>query len=309
MNKLIHNRVFLSWFGMTLGTLLYCFAIVFVIDLGSFYTGGVTGLCQVVANGILHKPQLKSLFVAISNIPLFLLGFKKVSKRFAILSLASVAVQTISLYLFQLIYDKWGSPFSNIVLFDDNGNIDQYGRFILAVLGGILTGTGCGLSLKYGASTGGTDIISQAYSFKTNKSFAAVSFSIDIFVVLLGMFTSQGDLGAKFAVGLYTIIRLAMNSLTLDKIYKIYTYQKICIITKHPEEVKEALLANFQRGITIYEGKGGFTNEPKYILESVVLSYEVEDYRRLLAKVDPKAFTYYESVKGIQGKFVKKAIS
>ena len=299
MNKLFHNRVFLSWFGMTFGSLIYCFTIVFILDKGEFYAGGVTGICQIIANNIFHKPILKSVLVATANIPLFLIGFKKVSKRFAILSLASVLVQTVCLFLFQKIYDTGFDPFKNLV------GDDSYGKITLSVLGGVLAGLACGITLKYGASTGGMDIVAQAFSFKTDKSFAYVSFTLDLVVVVLGIAVNNFNI----EVGIYTIIRMAVSHIVLDRIYKIYNYHKITIITKNVEEVNKAIIEHFDHGITIFPAKGGYSGEEKYVLECVYLSYEVEDYRRLMKQVDPKAFIYFEVVKGIQGKFKKKAIS
>ena len=222
-----HNRVFLSWAGMTVGSLIYCFTIVFILDKGEFYAGGVTGICQIIANNIIGVPILKSVFVAVANIPLFLIGFKKVSRRFAILSLASVLLQTVALFVFQKIYDAGFDPFKGLVL------DDSYGKLVLSVLGGVIAGIACGITLKYGASTGGMDIVSQAFSFKTDKSFAYVSFTLDLFVVALGIVVND----FKIEIGIYTVIRMAVSNLTLDRIYKIYNYHKVTIITKNVEEV------------------------------------------------------------------------
>ena len=80
--------------GMLVGTLIYCLAIVWILDLGSFYAGGVTGISQIIETitvDITGKqiPGFKSIFIAILNVPLFLIGYKGVSKRFAILSVGS----------------------------------------------------------------------------------------------------------------------------------------------------------------------------------------------------------------------------
>ena len=294
-----HNRVFLSWAGMTVGSLIYCFTIVFILDKGEFYAGGVTGICQIIANNIIGVPILKSVFVAVANIPLFLIGFKKVSRRFAILSLASVLLQTVALFVFQKIYDAGFDPFKGLVL------DDSYGKLVLSVLGGVIAGIACGITLKYGASTGGMDIVSQAFSFKTDKSFAYVSFTLDLFVVALGIVVND----FKIEIGIYTVIRMAVSNLTLDRIYKIYNYHKVTIITKNVEEVNSSIISHFDHGVTIIQAKGGYSGETKYKIECVCLSYEVEDYRRLIKEVDPKAFVYYEALKGVQGRFKKKAIS
>ena len=79
--ELFRNRLFISATGMTFGSLIYCFSIVFILNKGEFYAGGITGISQIIAKGILDKPMLQSVFVALFNIPLFVMGWRSVSKR------------------------------------------------------------------------------------------------------------------------------------------------------------------------------------------------------------------------------------
>ncbi len=288
------NRKLTAIVGMLIGTLIYCFSIEFILEFGGFYAGGVTGVSQILAT-IFNNPALKSLFIGLFNIPLFILGWKSVSKRFAILSLLSVGLQMLVLLLFDWIHIDLGfNPFASI----------QENTLVLAVLGGFLTGVGCGICLRAGASTGGMDIVSQRASLKLGIPFVAISGTVDIIIIVAGAI-----IGKDIAVAVYTIIRLGANIITLDKIHTIYKYQKINIVTNRKDELKAELLANFNHGMTIFQAVGGYSNEQKWVIEAIVLTYEVEDYKRLIYKIDPTAFISYYAVKGVTGFYNKNVIS
>ena len=160
--------------GMCLGTTIYCFGVVFILRLGSFYASGVTGISQLLAEIInslfeVDLSYLMSAFIGLINIPLFLIGWKGVSKKFAVLSLSSVILQVLLNTLFQYIYNKFGSPF----------DILKENRLLLAILGGLLNGVGMGIALRCGSSTGGMDIVSQYLSFKKKTPFTKISFTIN----------------------------------------------------------------------------------------------------------------------------------
>ena len=292
--ELFRNRLFISAAGMTFGSLIYCFSIVFILNKGEFYAGGITGISQIIAKGILDKPMLQSVFVALFNIPLFVMGWRSVSKRFAILSLASVLLQTGLIALFELFALKGFDPLKDV---SDN-------KLILALVGGMLCGAGCGIPLRCGSSTGGMDIVSQSFSMKTGIPFTLISGTVDAIIIVGGAIV-----GGSVSVGIYTIIRLIVHVITLDKIHTIYKYQKVTIISEKVDEIKRALITRFPHGITIFEATGAYTNTQKWVLESVVLTYELEEYREIVKRIDTNAFVYHTSVKDIMGKFVRKAIS
>lgn len=285
--------------GMLVGTLIYCLAIVWILDLGSFYAGGVTGISQIIETimiGITGKPipGFKSIFIAILNVPLFLIGYKGVSKRFAILSVGSIAMQTIFIALLEYLKTEFGiNPF--IALVDD--------KLLLSVLGGLLTGLGCGIALRVGSSTGGMDIISQYVSFKKNISFAKFSLSIDLAIILVSGFVGTVE------TAIYTIIRLIIGILVLDKVHTIYKYMKVSIITEEKDRMRDELISKFNHGITIYTAVGGYTNKTKYVLDTVVSSYEAEEYKNIAKQIDPQCFITYTGVKQIYGLFNRNAIA
>ena len=301
-----HRRLVRSLIGTFLGSLIYCFSIVFILNKCEFYAGGISGISQILALKVLNIPALQSVFIATFNIPLFIVGWKKVSKRFAILSLLSVLLQTLLIYLFQLANNAGFDPFKGLLyeVESTSGEIVQVGKITLAVIGGILCGAGCAIPLRCGASTGGTDIISQAFAFNSNTPFTYISGTIDAIIIVVGTV-----LGGNISIGVYTIIRLIVHVITLDKIHTIYKFQKVTIITDKPDEITKEILAHYPHGITIFKATGAFSKTEKFVLESVIFTYELDDYRHIVKENDKNSFIYYTAIKGIDGKFTRRAIS
>lgn len=297
-SRIIKNKDLRVTLAMIIGTLIYCFSVVFILDLGEFYAGGVTGVSQLLSR-ILQKLGVtvsKSIFIALFNIPLFVIGFRGVSKKFAYLSLGSILVQVISIYGFEVMRDKAGLDLFAKSLGDE--------KIILAIFGGLMCGIGSGISLRSGASTGGLDIISQYLSFKKNMSFTSVSLTIDAIIITLG-----GVVAGDVRIAVYTLIRLIIHILVLDRIHTVYNFMKIQVVSPKKEELRQELLARFNHGMTIYKAQGGYTGQDLYVLEIIVSSFEVADYKTVIKKVDQKAFISVAAVKEIDGNFNKNVIA
>ena len=301
MTKTQIYRLIISTLGMIIGTAIYCFGIVFVLDMVEFYAGGVTGIAQILAN-VFKQPYLKSIIIGVVNLPLFILGWKGVSKRFAILSLGSIVLQMVLTALFDYMRHDLGiNPIEPLATFYE-GKVSN--PLVFALFGGALTGLGCGIPLRFGSSTGGMDIVSQKFALSSRIPFPLISGGIDAAIIIGGAIV-----GGSISVAVYTIIRLVIHVIVLDKVHTVYKYQKISIITSNREIMQKALKENFEHGITIYEAVGGYSGEVKHVFESIVLTFEIEEYRKIVKAVDPNAFMSFTSIKGIDGKYNKKVIN
>lgn len=310
IKKILTNKDVKVWLGMIVGSVIYCLGVVFVLDLGQFYAGGVTGISQIISNAVqkfvdaeahpdlyqFAKVGLKSALIVVINAPLFLIGWRGVSKRFAIVSLGSVLLQTALIALFEVIRFNGFDPLIGIA---DEGHV-----IVLSIFGGLITGAGCGICLKYGASTGGMDILSQYVSLKKHISFAKFTLIIDIVIIGSAILVSGG-----LETGIYTIIRMIVHVITLDKIHTIYNHMKVSIVTDNLEEMRTKLLEVSHHGITIYEATGGFSQTKKYVLESVVSSYEEFEINKAARQADPHCFITYTAIKKIDGKFNLRVIA
>lgn len=286
--------------GTIVGSIIYSFAVVFVIDLGSFYTSGVTGISQIITSLLsrLTGKELigvKSILIAIINVPLFLIAWHGVSKRFAIISVVSVGLQVILVALFEFLFSRGFNPFEAFKPVDGENNVGK--MLTLAITGGLLTGVGEGICLKFGGSTGGMDVVSQYVSLTKHKSFAAISLSVDLVIISLSMIVGSIE------IGVYTIIRMIISVIVLDKIYTAYHYSKVVIVTEERQRMKDALIKNFNHGVTIYQAVGGYTNKTKYVMESIVWAFEAVEYIKVAKTVDPTCFVSTVGVKRVAGHF------
>lgn len=306
MEKLkLHKNDFKMIAGLIIGTIIYCFGIVFVADLGNFYSGGITGIAQLIAS-VVHwifpdsqQIGLKSTIIVLFNAPLFIIAWKGVSRKFAVASLASVLMQTVIIALFEYFQSKGFNPFLSL---------SERKEFLtLSIFGGLLLGLGNSLPLKYGASTGGIDVVSQYVSLKYNMSFSKVTFGIDMFIILsaalIGYFKDN-----TLDPAVYTIIRMIISVLVIDKIYTIYKYAEVTIVTELKDEMRDKIMANSNHGLSIYEIEGGYSHAKKYVMKSVVWSFETRKYRDLAVSVDPHAFISVTKIKHVDGRFRKNVI-
>ncbi len=271
---------------MIIGVFLYGLAMNMFISPANLYTGGVTGIAQLIIAAVSSTLGIQlslGVLVFLLNVPLLYLAWRSIGKRFALLSILAVALQSIILELIPM------GKFSNDILLN-------------AVFGGVLIGAGVGMILKIGASTGGTDIISQYISMKFNGSFGKYSFGINAVIILLAGVT-QG-----WETALYTIISIYITSVVVDKIHTIHQNLTLYIVTNKEDEMIQAIQQQLYRGITVLEGRGAYSKNDKSVLMIVLSSYELYEALAVIKMVDDHAFTNVVRSEMVQGYFVRKEI-
>ncbi len=285
--------------SVIVGTVIYSFAVAWIFELGHYFAGGVTGISQFISRlvfGLTGKNISIGILVFVLNLPLFLIGFKHVSRKFAVLTLISIGLQSLTIFLVEKIPFN---PFEALV--DD--------RLLLTFLGGIIAGFGCAICLKAGGSTGGVDIISNILLVKKNKPFAAYSFTIDIVIMIgAGLNVTKSGVDFDFATSMYTLMRLIIYFYNIDQFYTIYRPMKISIITSKGDEMCKILLEKIHHGITMYKAIGAYTMHEREVLEIYASSFETNDYIDLVKSIDPSAFITSAPVSLIKGNYIKKTI-
>ncbi len=288
LKKLFRNRNFMVVFSTIIGTFIYCIGIVFLLDLTKFYAGGITGISQLIVNLTGSSiVGLKSIIIILFNIPLLLIAWRGVSRRFAILSVVSIGLQSLFIFIFEYFQTLGFNPFVGL----------KNDPLAIAILGGLVTGAGCGISLKHGSSTGGLDIISQYLSLKKHISFAKFSLLVDLSIIGIAAIFQDVSIAS------YTIIRLIITVLVLDKIHTTYKYGRITIITEEKQRMRDAIMKHFKHGITIYQATGGYTNKPKYVIVSTIYTFESQDFIDLAKEIDPLCFITFSQVARVDGNY------
>lgn len=292
-------------------TLIYGIGVAWFLEASviPMYTGGMPGIAQVLRDllgsnkmNILaeqYEGLFMSLFIIMANIPLLLLGWFGVSKKFTLYSLVSVVIQATVIGFIPSL---------------DLGLSQPSHAVVASIIGGLLIGVGTGGSLRYGTSTGGLDILAQYIAFKNGKSVGSLSMIMNVGIALLGglilggMVVGGEVIGAGVIVS-YTLIRIIITTITTDKIHTSYNYLSVEIITENPQDMVDEILHRVFRGVTLSKVEGAYSHHEKTKIMVVISSYELEMITELIKRVDAQAFVVAKPVRDIVGNFKRKTIA
>lgn len=266
------------------GAILNAVAMNFFLIPADVYSSGFTGVSQLVSRIATEYTPFSistGLLLLLLNIPVAILGWRQIGKSFTLYSFISVMLMSFFLEVLPVI------------------NVSK-DLLLNAVFGGVITAIGVGITLKWGASTGGLDIIAMILSRKKDKPVGNYFFLMNAVIIL----TAGYVFGWEKA--LYTIVALYASTRVIDAIHTRHEKLTAMIITKKGEELKKAIHQGLIRGITTIPAKGAFTNEAKELLLVVITRYELFDLERIIKEIDPNAFTNIVETAGIFGFFRKE---
>ena len=269
---------------------LYCLGLIWFLEPAGIYSAGATGLAQIIKQLFDQFVKIPlGVYTFLINFPLFIYGWKKVSRRFSIYSILSVVVQSICTM-------GW-IPVVNF------GLDPQTNQLTFALIGGIVTGVACGIALRYGTSTGGLDILGQVFALEKNVSIGNFTMIANVVIAFVGGAWVSGS----WPIVIYTCIRIIITSIVIDKIHTAYNYVKLSIISSDVDAMVKELL-EMNRGCTMIPAKGGYSRNDKFDLIMVISSYEIDKAVAIVKAHDPKAFIIVEPVKRLFGNYVRKSI-
>ena len=273
------------------GNLLFAIGINVIISPMNLYSSGFTGismLLRMLLVDVLHVPQIPGvdylgIIYWLVNLPLFLLAYKAMGREFCITTVVSIGIASLCMALVPV----WKEP-----IFDD--------YLTACLVGGLVSGTGAGLVLKGGTSGGGQDIIGVALS-KTHPNFSVGKISIAINAVIYGVCFFLFDIQTV----VYSMIFAVVNALALDYQHTQNINVQVMIFTKK-EGITAKVLNEVNRGVTYWNGAGGYTDEDTYILMTMVSKYELPNLIAVIRSVDPGAFVMVNEGTRIYGNFQKR---
>ncbi|MGL4335523.1 MAG: YitT family protein [Turicibacter sp.] len=280
------RKEFKSLVVIALGTLLFAIGMNWFINSAGLYTGGVTGISQIITRYAATNFGIKinlGMLIWCINVPLLLVSYKVLGRRFTFHTLYTVTVLNLSLNIVP-----------EITFSDD---------FLLnAVFGGVFFALGIGTILKYGGSTGGLDILSQYMSTKKQGSFGQYSFFVNVVIIMIAGYFDGWE------ISLYTIILIFVQTQFIDKIHTPHVSYTVFIVTTKRNEVTKELQNKLKRGITVINAEGAYTHQDKSLLMMVVSSYELYLALQILKEIDPNSFTNVLQSDQIQGNFARKVM-
>lgn len=267
--------------GIALGAVISAVSIqAFVVHAG-LGSGGLGGIALL----LFYKFQLPiGLVTLLLNIPLFILGWREVNKRFVFKTLFGLILFSLFLDLFKGI---------QILPFDD--------IFLGALYGGVIGGIGGALVFRLGGSLGGIDILAKVIERKFGWGLGTTSLTFNIFIIL----ASWAVLGPK--VALYTLVSMFAYSRTLDAVLTGIPAKAVTVISEQPQELVQHILTDLGRGATFLAGRGAYSDGAKDIIICVVSMPEVGRLKEIVREIDPKAFMIVQNASEVIGKgFAKK---
>lgn len=237
--------------------------------------GGVTGIATILHYLFSFPIGLTALLL---NVPLFVMGYRVLGRIFAFRTL-------IATLLFSLFID-WlpVMPFPADIL-------------LSSVFGGVLLGLGLGLILRGGATTGGSDLIAKMIHARFQHiSVGVILFVIDFCVVISAAFFITPK------AALYALISIFITARVIDMVVQGFERHKACyVITDYHETIKQKLLANLQRGITVLNAKGGFSDADRPVLLCIVSAQELSKLKLIVRMEDAKAFVFITAAHEVLG--------
>ena len=262
----LKNERLMAYVQIVLGCVIGATAYPLFLIPNAIAPGGLTGIATIL-NVMFHTPV--GTVSLLMNVPLFIIGYRSMGRVFAFRSLVATV-------LFSLLID-W-MPVSAAT---DN-------TLLGALFGGVMMGIGLGLILRGGATTGGTDMIARMVHVRfPHISVGAFLFFIDFCVVL------AAGLLIQFESALYAFISIYAGTWVIDRVVQGFDKQKACyIITGDTDIVRQKLMSELGRGLTILSAHGGYRGEDRPVILCIVSAQEVARLKTVVRMQDEKAFVF-----------------
>lgn len=252
---------------IALGVALYTFGFVKFNMANHLAEGGISGVTLIIHALFGVNPALSSLLL---NIPLFILGARILGKKSLLLTIYGTVLMSFFMWFWQQI--PVTAPLKNDMM-------------LVAVAAGILAGTGSGLVFRYGATTGGADIIGRIVEEKSGIKLGQTLLFIDAIVLTSSL------VYINLQQMLYTLVASFVFSQVLTNVENGgYTVRGMIIITKESESAAATILHEINRGVTFLRGQGAYSGREHDVLYVALNPSEVRDVKEIMADLDPDAF-------------------
>ena len=249
------------------------------------YDSGISGLSMLLDQ--VTPPHLTlSLFLLVLNVPIFLFGMRKQGFAFTVYSIYTVAVFSIASFLIKDVLPIDVRFFSPLAGSD---------HLLCAVFGGLLSGTGSGMTIRYGGAVDGIDVLSVIFA----KQFG-ISLGTFVMVFNTVLYTVCGIVIQSWILPLYSILTYYVGSKTVDFIVEGLDRSKCAmVVTDKAAEISGALAERFGAAGTIIRAVGGYSGKEKGIVFFIVNQFQIGRFNDLVLDIDKSAFITLQDVSDV----------
>jgi uncharacterized membrane-anchored protein YitT (DUF2179 family) len=245
-----------------------------------FIDGGVTGISMLLSK---VTPVSLSIWLPVVNLPFVIVGYRHLGRAFAVrsaLAIFGLAVVIATMHFPDVTSDS----------------------LLTAVFGGVFLGGGIGLAVRGGAVLDGTEIAALLIGKRSavlKVGDVILAFNVVLFLVAMTV------LGVEEA--LYSILTYVSAARTVDFIlHGIEEFTAITVMSSSPQPIRDAILDEMGRGVTVYRARGGRTGDEREILYCVVTRLEIGRVLRIVESFDPSAFVVQHPLADVRGGVVHR---
>lgn len=278
-SKFLMDLRYLRWqnfFVLLIAGLVNAFGVTVFLAPVKLYDSGISGTSMFLSQ-ITPDAWSLSLFLILLNIPLFLYGLRKQGLSFTVYSIFAVAVYSTGAWLITNVLPldvSMASPFAGEDL------------LLCALFGGIISGIGSGLTIRYGGAIDGVEVMAVIFA-------KGLGITVGTFVMIYNviLYVVIGIVMHSWILPLYSIITYGAALKTVDFVVEGLDRSKsVMIVTDHAKEISDALIEAFSCGTTKIAATGGYSNTQKTIIYFVVNRFQIARMRSIVQEIDPKAF-------------------
>ncbi len=240
------------------------------------YDSGISGTSMLLSQ-ITPDFITLSMLLLLLNIPLFAIGFKRQGAVFTVYAIYTVAVYSVAAWLI-----------TDILPVDVNFASPLAGQDLLlcALFGGIISGTGSGLAIRFGGAMDGIEVMAVIFAKKLGITVGTFVMIYNVILYIL-----CGIILSNWILPLYSIVTYFAGLKTIDFIVEgIDRAKAAMIITCRPEESCAKLSEEFCTGMTTLPGKGGYLKEDKTVIYFVLNRFQIGKLNETVRSVDPAAY-------------------
>jgi len=280
MKTYIKDYIFL-----TIGALIYAFAIEGFLVPSQIIDGGITGISMILSK-LTTKPL--GIFIVAINLPFIILALQKLGKRFVFSTFYAILVFAAGVTFM-------GHCFHGHCI------IENLELFLAAIFGGLVLGAGVGLVIRNGASLDGTEIMAIYATKKIPFSVGEIIMFINLFIFTVAGFVYD------WQHALYSIVTYFVAFKTMDVVIEGLNESKsVFVITDYSSEIGKDIMEKMDVSVTYIDAEGGYSGVKKRIIYCVISRLQVQKLKEIAKNIDPRAFIAIENVYEVEGVRVKK---
>ena len=270
---------------LTIAGVINAFGVTIFLYPVKLYDSGISGTSMLL-DQITPAHYELSLFLLLLNIPIFLFGLKKQGLPFTVYSIYTIGVYSFMAFLIMKVLPinvEFVSPLAGSDL------------LLCAIFGGVISGIGSGLTIRFGGAIDGIDVLSVMFAKK-------IGISLGTFVMIYNtvLYIICGIVIDSWILPLYSIVTYFVGSKTVDYIVEGFDRSKCAmIVTTKADEISQALSQGFQASGTIVSATGGYSKSSKQILYFIVNHFQINKLKTIVLAIDEQAFISLQDVSDI----------